>query len=1301
MPPEPFSSLFNDVPASEIAHLLQIVSAANASETVDELIAHCLDTLNPIIPFHVGFSLLFREGAACPVLVEPRGVPLELQEQLKSLEMGPEFFSALDAPEALTPLTKCVQDILTVHKFMPLIASLRAGQSSLGLLVLAADAPPEPETERMAFRARQEFLNRVGAHVGPALKRITATEKLRSDEKWLRGFLDQVEDGYWQTDGQGRIILVNEAALRTLKRPRDEVLGKRIDELSDADPEGLNELRLQMRRDGIVRDFILHVRASDGEIHTIRETLQVARNAAGEITGLQGIFRDITEQTRTLDELKQRRHELELLHELATRLNNSIDTREALNAGLDHIMTLTHAEAIGIALINRADGSYGLVAQHGLEPALSQAYARAHFDRAIYQPGYDPESTRSLIEYLILTRRILITEHLRALPRFDLNRMLALGYESLVVFPICFDTQVYGVAGLASKKPQQFDANDIRLVEHISAQLGLALHSKKIVEDLQRQVHQVETVVRTGRILQVAPRAEEGLPLVVREIRQALGATYVVLHLLRQDHFEYVTASDTRETGSIFPIASYERRLLESPAPLVVVDRDAPEVDPQQRAILEKLGMHAAFGVRLYAHDRPIGLLFVNQDTTREWQAHEVQLIHAFSHQIAHALENKRLLDEVHQQVRELKALAQVGRLIAAAPVPDRALPAVAREIAQVFGADYVSFHLREDDNLRLVAESAQVATKHVLPIQSYQYRILDELDPVRVTNVKLDAVHSKQHQFLSEHQIVADLGVAMVAGQKALGVLYISQYTPRVWTDAEVQLADTFAQQIAGALTTARLLRETQTQVGNLRALARSANLIAHSRSPENALPHAAKDLRRVLDADYVGFHLVQGDHFRIVTEAEHGLTNVVYPIHPYHSPTLHYFQKIITHDRERDAKDEQHRAALAQYDFRADVGVAMVSRSNTIGILFVSQKMPRSWQPAEIQLIETYAQQIATVLENVQLLNEKEERLRGLARLSELYELTTTILDEDILEETALSALENFISADRVSLVLLRDGVLKSVRSADGIVYPIQPPRQTEFMEQTLRSKSPFIIDPRHPAKLDGDLPDRMHFHRAQSLLCVPLVTATEAMGCLVLMFTSEHVFTDPEVRLAQSAANQLAMAFSNARLVRVQRVRIEKLTRLSEFSLWCGTVRGSKTLVENAAPLIRDMLDVQAVSIRLVQDDTLTNGASAGYRNPNTRERTIKINPLLHPLLYRSEPYPIPDLERIQSDPSHWRERHLEEGFRASLMVPMIAEGHVIGILSLFYYVPRTWDESEIRYAQTIANTLALALANVRDM
>src|SRR5581483_5468362 len=185
-----------------------------------------------------------------------------------------------------------------------------------------------------------------------------------------------------------------------------------------------------------------------------------------------------------------------------------------------------------------------------------------------------------------------------------------------------------------------------------------------------------------------------------------LGASYVVLQRLTPDCFIPVAATDARESSSRNRINEYELRILASDKVLSVNDRNAPGVDPIQRTIMESIGVHASLGMRLYAHDHPLGILFVNQDTPRVWRDHERELVQRFALEIAYALENKRLLDESRRQLEELRSLARVGSLISAAVPPDTALYAVAGELARVFAADYVGLHIRQGENLRLIAES-------------------------------------------------------------------------------------------------------------------------------------------------------------------------------------------------------------------------------------------------------------------------------------------------------------------------------------------------------------------------------------------------------------------------------------------------------------------------------------------------------------------------------------------------------------------------------------------------------------------
>lgn len=1295
------------------SRLVEIVSIANRGRDSGQVIDASLDILAAQLPFQYAFALLLQSAPPHVLLESPRNVPPAVRTALERLELPAKFIAVMDSPQGASefpPVVERLQGLfdgspLGAPIFVPLTAEGRA----VGLLVLAGPGHPEMQSEWAELTQRAgSFLEAVGKELGVAARRARVEKELRSSEQWHRAFVNDGLDGFWETDADYNVLYVNEAGARIIGVPRAEILGKNIQDLRMAPPlllppdrERFYKLMTRIKHDGSVVDEVFRIMTPRGQVY-VSMTAHAIRDAEGRVVRLQGSGRDVTAEVQARQDLERRTRELELLHELTLQLNKTIDPNVALNAALDLIVPLTRADAVTIFLIHEVEGHYDVVAQRGAEPELVRRYASMPFDRAIYEPGFDPAATSSLVEYLVLTRRILTTEDILAMPRFDASPFRAAGYQSFLVLPMMFDDEVYGIVVIGSKHAGHFDAHDIQLGESISAQLGLAVHTQRQVAQLQRSMQQAQDLTRLGRMIQYAPRAEAVLPSVVREIKRVLGADYVVIQLLRGNYFQTMTASDVREVLTVHPIAPYEAHILETENPVVVTGREQAHVDALQRDILRRLKLQAVVAMRLYVHDHPLGILFVNQAAQREWQREEIEFVRRAAQQIAYALENKRLLDEITQQGREGQTLALVGRLLGGVVDPENALPSVADEIAQVLRADCVSLLVRHGNVLQVAAESGAPNAPRVAPIARYQYRILDDLDTVVINDrdAEREQVHPLQRALLARHGFVADLGVPLLYGTKALGVMYISQRAARYWTEAEVRLAEAFAQQIAAGLENARLWQESRGQIRELRALARSANLIAKSRSAQDALPQIAHDLRRVLNADYAGFHLLEGDFLHVVTEPQHPAAGLRYPLETYHRLALEHWQRMVVNDIALGVYDEKHRVQMEQYHYRADIGVPMISRGKPLGFVFIAQSAPRAWRDSEMQLVETFAQQIASVLDMVKVLEEKQARVYELEHLADLNEIATTILEQDVLVDLALAALRDLLNADHVSVALLEGDTFGPLQTSDGASFPGEAVEMTPQIAQLLESKECFVLDPEHPADISPESRSRAEFYGTRSVLAVPLVTANTAIGLLNFMFRTAHVFAPREIELAQTAASQLVMALGNARLLREQKMRVENLTQLADFSLVCGTIHESAPLQKTAVKRICAMMQCKAASVRLVENGTLTGGARYGYRQTARHNHPIEIDARLNHVLLQKKPYALSDLGRAPDIPEHWRARHLEEGFDALLMIPMIAEHRVTGILTLFHGETHVWQELEIQYAQTLANTLALALSNVKE-
>src|SRR5258708_268646 len=93
------------------------------------------------------------------------------------------------------------------------------------------------------------------------------------------------------------------------------------------------------------------------------------------------------------------------------------------------------------------------------------------------------------------------------------------------------------------------------------------------------------------------------------------------------------------------------------------------------------------------------------------------------------------------------------------------------------------------------------------------------------------------------------------------------------------------------------------------------------------------------------------------------------------------------------------------------------------------------------------------------------KKKRLLELGQLAELNELTTTILEQETLQEMALPVLKQLLGADRVTLTLIQDGEIQPLKSSDGVVYPVQPMPSTKNFQELIRSHQPHLFDAEHP--------------------------------------------------------------------------------------------------------------------------------------------------------------------------------------------------------------------------------------------
>jgi signal transduction histidine kinase/HAMP domain-containing protein len=622
----------------------------------------------------------------------------------------------------------------------------------------------------------------------------------------------------------------------------------------------------------------------------------------------------------------------------------------------------------------------------------------------------------------------------------------------------------------------------------------------------------------------------------------------------------------------------------------------------------------------------------------------------------------------------------------------------------------------------RLVRELQPIHIPDVTAGLAYQER-----DPLRVATVELEQARTW-------------LAVPMLKEQTLLGAIAIYRREVRPFSDKQIALLKTFADQAVIAIENVRLFQERQAKNRDLtealeQQTATSEILRVISSSPTDLQPvldAVAENAARLCEASDAQIFRVDGDVLRLTT------TFGALPAPPLDEvlPLRHGLmtgravldrQTIHVHDAaEAGSEFPDSKVYQMQFGYRTALATPLLREGNAIGAILIRRPEVRPFSEKQIELLKTFADQAVIAIENVRLFQELQARNRDLTEALEQRTATSEVLriisssptDLQPVYRAILSNVTRLCDANIAALFLYDGEVLAAAahhNATPEFARHIEqnrprPSRETTTRLAALERRVVHVADLLSDPAFSPTPRDLYERENVRTVLSVPMIREDTLVGVITTWRRQVRPFTDKQIELLKTFADQAVIAIENVRLFQELQARTQELARSVEELRALGEVGQA---VSSTLDLQKVLATVAAHAVRLSGTDAGAiyefDEASREFHLRAThqmsgelieaiREARIRLGETgVGQAAVRRGPVQIPDILDVPSYPL--RDVLARAGFRAVLAVPILREDAIIGGLVVRRRAPGMFPKEILDLLATFASQSALAIQNAR--
>ena len=606
------------------------------------------------------------------------------------------------------------------------------------------------------------------------------------------------------------------------------------------------------------------------------------------------------------------------------------------------------------------------------------------------------------------------------------------GFRSMLCAPMLKENEVLGAISIYRQEVRPFSDKLIELVTNFAAQAVIAIENTRLLNELRQRTDDLSEALEhqtaTGEILSsISDSITDAKPVfdaIVRNLRRLFGTRFAMVQVLKDGIVHLVAAGDEAEFETLrqqFPRPLDEstgsgRAMVSKQVVQFAPALTDPATPPATRQFARELGFNSVIFAPMLRDHKVIGVIGTARYGAEPFDDKQVALIKTFADQAVIVIGNVRLFDEVQARTREVQesleyqtAISEVLNVISRSPNQlQPVLDTIVQTAARLCEAEYSVFFRQQDDaRYRIAAannaeaEFIKFAMEH--PFESTRASCTGRAVLERRTIHVLDAATDPEYH-MPDYQRVANnrtmLGVPLLRGDVVIGVIVMVRTVVKPFTEKQIDLVTTFADQALIAIENVRLLEAEQARTRELReslqqqtATADVLKVISRSTFDLQAvLDTLVESAARLCEADMAVIAPRKGSIYKHA--ASWGFT-----------PELHEYMKNIQFERSRgtivgrtaltgevvhviDVLDDPEYIlgdAIRKVGARTMLGVPLLREGVPIGVLMLNRATVRPFIDRQIELATTFADQAVIAIENVRLFDEIQEKSRQLADASQ----------------------------------------------------------------------------------------------------------------------------------------------------------------------------------------------------------------------------------------------------------------------------------------------------------------------------